>query len=1003
MADSSSPLSGVFTKKIVIPLILVAVYAVFGFFVAPKMIQSALVSNITGQLGRTAGVGEISVNPFALSLTVRDFKLHEKDGGLFAGFGELYVNFQLSSIFRRAFTFDEIRLLEPRGQVIVDKDGRFNFADLIPPQEEPAGSAAVEETAEKGSGLVSVLIFSLEVDKGQFTFRDLARPHPFEVTFSPLRFTLENFSTLKDRKNPYVFTATTGKGESLSWEGDFFVEPFRSEGRFALTGIKDRRLWQYIRHQVLFEITGGATDLSARYRVDTADDAFQFELMDGKLTIRDLDVAEKGDDRSLISIPFFSVEGFNLDLGKKKVSVDAVTSSDAKVEGWLTPDGTFNFQSLFSMEGFSDETGASSAAPEPAEDEGQPWHVSIKEVALNNYGAVLENRTLAKPVRISLAPINLRLKDLSNQKDSQFGIGLGVTIDKTGTLAVDGKVGMDPVAADLTVDLAKLDLTPLQSYLESVAQLVLVNGTADLKGKITYGGKGKRGPEMGFRGDFAANDFQLKDKAHAGDFLKWDAVSVNGISFDYAPNRLSISEIVARKLYSRVVIWQDGSVNVSDAFSSKEEAPSSDAIHLADQPVSAVKSEGDGPMPVTVDTVRIENCSLNFTDLSFKPGFTTGIQDLDGTIKGLTSESLGRADVMLAGKVDQYAPVKISGQINPLSQDAYTDVAVSFKNINLAAATPYSGKFVGYAIEKGKLSLDLKYKLSKNVLVGENKILLDQFTFGETTESPDAVSLPVKLAVSLLKDKNGVIDVDLPVRGDLNNPEFSYGRTLLKALTNLIVKITASPFAALGKLVGLDGEDLSFVAFEFGSTSLAPSETAKLDNLATALKDRPTLQLGIKGAADIQYDRLALAERELLREMKKVKQEEMRAAGKKVPDDPEALSIEEEDYSRLLIEVYEARFGEISREVTEGDQKTDEKEGEIAPALIAEARKRLIDSMPVDASTLQALAMERASGIKEHLIKQGGLSDKQVTMAEIEMADGTGKDNCHAPLTLTGT
>ncbi|MFV9645868.1 MAG: DUF748 domain-containing protein, partial [Desulfobacterales bacterium] len=228
----------------------------------------------------------------------------------------------------------------------------------------------------------------------------------------------------------------------------------------------------------------------------------------------------------------------------------------------------------------------------------------------------------------------------------------------------------------------------------------------------------------------------------------------------------------------------------------------------------------------------------------------TGIQNLKGTVKGLSSESLARADVLLEGKVDKYAPVKISGQINPLSEDAYTDLALSFKNIELATFTPYSGKFAGYAIKKGKLSLDLKYKVSEDLLIGENEIFVDQLTFGERIDSPDATTLPVRLAIALLKDREGRIDIDLPVRGDLSDPEFSYGRIVVNALVNLITKIVTSPFAALANLVGGDGEELSFVEFEFGSAGLLAGQIRKLDNLAKALYERPALRLEIKGVAD---------------------------------------------------------------------------------------------------------------------------------------------------------
>jgi len=582
-------------------------------------------------------------------------------------------------------------------------------------------------------------------------------------------------------------------------------------------------------------------------------------------------------------------------------------------------------------------------------------------------------------------------------------VGLELNVDKTGTIRVNGTAGLDPVAADMDLEVLQLDLKPLQSYLDTVARLKLMNGTAGLKGSLRYGGQQTGEPEMAFRGSISINDMRIKDQAHSGDFVNWDAVSVNGIKFDFSPSKLDISEVVIRKPYARIVIWPDGTVNVADAFSAPAEAPAEDAVYAAERPVSAVKAEGEGPMPIAIDSVRIENGSANFTDLSFKPGFTTGIQQLAGTIKGLTSETRGRADVKLEGKVDKYAPMKIFGKINPLSEDAYTDLTVIFKNIELATATPYAGKFVGYTIQKGKLSLDLKYKLSKKKLVGENKILLDQFTFGDKTDSPDATSLPVKLAVSLLKDQHGMIDVDLPVRGDLDDPEFSYGATVLKALTNLIIKMTASPFAALGRLAGIDGEDLGVVAFEFGSAALEPSQKEKLDKLVKVLIERPTLQLGVKGLADAQYDHLALAEKELLHQLKIERSQELKMAGRPVPENIEDVPVPDEAYSRLVIKVYEARFGELPDASAKEDQKSAAGDGSVSPVVIAEAKQRLIRSMPIDTSTLEALARERGMAIKGYLVQEGGLKDGQVPLGEIEVVEGSSQDRMHNSLTLSGT
>ncbi len=989
MPVTYSPVSLFSKKNIIIAASLILLYAILGFFIAPLIIKSALLSNGSEVLGRAVRVKEVSFNPFALSLSIRNFEVSEPDGERFAGFGELYVNFQLSSLFRQAYTFDEIRLTAPEGNITILSDGNLNFSDLLSSQEQP------EQAQEQESELPPVLIFLLQIEKGRVHFSDLARPIPFETTLFPIHLTLSNFSTRRDNKNSYSFTATTGEGERLSWKGSLSVNPFQSNGTFALTGIKERTLWKYIRHQVNFEVTGGSLDLAAKYNMDASSDDFKVELIDGELNINDFRIAEKGKDHTLISIPSLSVNGFDIDIIKKQILVESVKSEDARIECWLSPDGTINLQSLFSMEDSGEKAEPLSEATDPSNVSSAAWQINIDKLNLENYGLAFKNRTLAEPLHVNLEPISLRLKNLSNKKDSKAEVSLALNVDQTGSIKVNGIVCMDPATADLRVQVSQLDLTPLQSYVGSVSRLSLVSGTSNLNGSFIYRGFGGK-PEMGFKGNVSVNNLEIKDQIHFGDFLKWDAVNINGIEFYFAPNKLSISEIVAKEPYARLVIRPDKTVNLAGIFSDKDNEGSDQAVYLVERPVTEVKSKGEGAMPISINTFRIENGSVNFEDMSLKPGVATGIQSLNGTVKGLTSESMGRADVLIEGKIDQYASVKISGQVNPLSENAYTDLVLSLKNLELTSATAYSGKFVGYAIEKGKLSLDLKYKLSENILIGENKIVLDQFTFGKATDSPDAITLPVNLAVAILKDREGIIDLDIPVKGDLNDPEFSYGSVLLRAFRNVIMSIVSSPFAALGNLLGIDGEELSFVAFDFGSATLKPEQATKLNKLAQALMDRPSLRLEIKGVSDKQSDWAKLAEKELLNQLKNKKHGKMQKNHAELED----ISLSDDEYTKMLVKAYKDKFGGHPRAFISDNEKNsvDSKDG--TPIFIIAAKQRLIESMFVDEILLSELAKKRAMQIKDYLIQQAGIPKEQVFMVDIDIAYNSEGDNVRMNLTL---
>jgi len=549
-----------------------------------------------------------------------------------------------------------------------------------------------------------------------------------------------------------------------------------------------------------------------------------------------------------------------------------------------------------------------------------------------------------------------------------------------------------------------------------VSSIDLVTGAANLKGNFQYRRMGEAGPEIRWEGSLSILDFEAINRSYTEDFLKWESLEFNGILFDVAPNKLHLSEIVAKGAYARVIIWPDGSVNIKEAFSSEKGEQTEGVITPTITAVES-KTEDEDPMPISVDIIRIEEGSANFADFLMKPNFFTGIHDLTGTIKGLSSDSSARADVSLSGKVDRYAPVKISGQINPLIPKAYVDMAMSFRNMELTSLTPYSGKFVGYAIEKGKLSLDLKYKLSENAIVGENAVLLDQLTLGDRVESPDATNLPVGLAIALMRDSEGKIDIDLPVRGNLDDPEFSWGHLVIQALVNVVTKIVTSPFALLGSLVGGDGEELSFVEFEYGSESLLPQQAQKLDKLAQALQERPALQLQIEGAADSEYDRLALAEERLMAELKFKRFEELQVSGEQTIVKPEQITLTEEEFTRLLTEKYVETFGHDPFTAIEDEspeswdistEPPEESPGppEIDPAVrTAMAKQRLIEQTTVDELALQRLAQGRATQIKGYLIEQGEISPDRLFAVENEI-DKQGVSDGEAirvNLTLSGS
>ncbi|MGQ0694506.1 MAG: DUF748 domain-containing protein [Nitrospiraceae bacterium] len=972
------------TKWALILAVCVGLYAVIGFLIIPSILRSKLESILTEQLNRPVAIREVLFNPFALSLTVRGFTIDEQDNSPLLGFEELYVNVELASLVNQALTFSAIELQQPYVVAEVRKDGRLNLQELRPsasashPPSDQTSPVPPEEAQEEG--LPGVIIELLHIDRGIVEFHDDSKPTPFTADIVPITFTLLNFSTKPVSPDALSFTAEIGPGEKIEWHGTLYVQPLQSEGTLNLTGIKARTLWTYIQDRVKFEITDGSIDVTASYRAKSDREGFQATVKEAAVKLTQFALGIKNAQQPLITIPEFGVEGIEADLVARQAHIAAVRSRDARITGWLDSERRTIFQTLFA----GDATNATPAEPPASKDtdasSSTPWAAKIDQVSIENYGIVLEDRKPPTPVLLTFNPLTLKLANVSSQLDAKVDLDLFVRFNDTGKVAVTGGFTPQPFTADLDLDVSKIALAPFQPYIDPIAQLTLHSGAADLKGRASYRATDTTKPRLRFKGRVGVTELLTQDKLLNKDFLKWNELAVNGLELDVEPTRVKISEIVTRKPYLRFIIGPDRSTNIQAILIRQDSAQAT--AENPPPPTEPVKKQSAAEaVPVQIGAIRIIDGSTHFADFSLRPVIDTGIFGLNGTIKGLSSKELTKGDVSVEGTVDKYAPVLIKGQINPLTSDAFTDVAMSVKNVELTTVSPYSTKFAGYPIIKGKISLDLQYKLSQKVLEAENKVVINQLTLGEKVDSSDATSLPVKLAIALLQDRNGVIDIDLPVRGDLNNPDFHYGQLVWHVLGNLITKAVTAPFNLIAGLVGGSGEELNTVAFPVGSSELAAASEANLNSIAKALADRPGLNLEITGAGAPGADGPALAEAKLREELLLLKRQSAETTGKPGPEGADVAGFTESEETSLVETLYTKKFGALPSPPvpTDSPPSTAEKPRTVP---VAELKARLLNDIKVDEGQIRLLAQDRAKRIQDFVVTQGGIAPERVFLLD---------------------
>jgi hypothetical protein len=518
--------------------------------------------------------------------------------------------------------------------------------------------------------------------------------------------------------------------------------------------------------------------------------------------------------------------------------------------------------------------------------------------------------------------------------------------------------------------------------------MVLRGGKLGGAVQISYGAPK---PAIKLSGDLSVEKLHTVDAALHEDLIDWERLDVKGLDVQQSPDRLEIAEIVARKPYARVIIESDTSLNVTRVLNGAAAPAPAKATKRGAKAVTvktvALKPPAAAPpaLPMAIKKIQFEAGRLDFTDLSIQPHFSAGILDLKGSILGLSSNPSSRAKVDLRGEVDQFSPVSINGEVNVLSAALYTDLIMSFKNIELSIFNPYSGRFAGYDIAKGKLTTDMHYKVVDRKLDAQHHIVIDQLEFGEKTASKDAVSLPVKLAVALLKDRNGVIDLPLPITGSLDDPKFRLGPIIWKVLLNILEKAVTAPFALLGSLFG-SGPDLQFIDFQPGSSDLPPAGSDKVKALVKALADRPQLKLEVPIAAVPSVDGPALVATGFQSQIAEV-QAEAEKSGKKGATSPAPLSLDQLDPAAKLDMLTRLYARDLGGEPKYPDAVTAIKQKpELTAAKIDFLTTALRDHITVGEDQLTALGQQRALSLQRALLTDTGIDPARIFLVANDKA-----------------
>ena len=867
--------------------------------------------------------------------------------------------------FRREVRVASVAFEEPVLRGRRDRGGGFPVVAKLAAS--LSGRPADAAPASKREGATwRVDVDSVAVTNGRLDFRDERPRRPFEVTLGEITFSATGLSTAPGRAASLKASAATDARESFSFEGTLSLDPLASEGTVSLTGLPPRRYAPYYEDAVAFTFEDGMIDVSTSYRWPVGEG--RMALSGLSIEVKGLRARKAGEREDFLRVPSARVSGGSVDPIRREAAAESLAANGVELKVVRDRDGGIDLAGLV-------KEGAPAARAGTAAD--ADWTVRLGSVSLEKGFLRVLDEAAPRPVAVAVGPIAFSAETLSTGRNQEGRIRAKFALNGKGSVALGGTVGLSPVRARLRVDAAGVELPPFAGYLPANVQLTLASGTVAAKGAVTVEERAGGPPSVEWQGEATSARFLLVDPTTADDFLKWDALRLAGMKAASSPPSFVVERMSLTDFSSRVELYEDGTLNVRKAFGLEEPAPVDEASVEAAQAGAAVPAAAGGPGATTagaayvrVDAITLSGGRLHVEDRFVKPGYRAEMRDVGGRITGLSSEAGAHAEIELRGSLESAAPLEIVGTFNPFAATSFADIRVAFRDVDLVPMTPYFVKYAGYAVQKGRLTMNVEYRLNERKLAAKNSFLVDQFTFGEKVDSPTATKLPVKLAVSLLKDPDGVIRLDVPISGSVDDPKFRIGPIVWKIVGNVLRKAVLSPFALLGRLGG-GGEELSSVEFAPGVSTLDAEATRRLDALAAALGKRPALKLEVEGKADAAKDAEGLRRLLFERKVKARKAEALAKAGTPAAS-VDAIVVPPEEWAGWLEKAYRKEKFPKPRTAL-GLVK------EIPPE---EMEKLMLVNVVVSPDDLRQLALARASAVKERLLGPGQVAPERVFLLD---------------------
>lgn len=955
------------------------VYTLGGFFGVPWLLERLATKKIA-ELGRSLTIGDIKLNPLLLTLQMKDTQMHDTDGALLFSYDDYFFDLQTSSLWRWAWTFKEIRLsgLQLNAERFAPGDERFvRLIDSFPPAREPA-----DEVISQGPP--RLIIQKLQISAGRVQLTDHLAYGTFDTVLGPINAEVLNLSTLPDQSGQQQVHIKTRAGGEIAWQGSLQLSPLKSAGKVSVSG---RLLSDLDHYLVLFtsaKVTGEDLQWGFNYQIEQAADqsiAVGVKDFNARFDHWRLFLADQA--KPLLDLPQLQISGASMQWPQQTLDIDDISLQQPQMELVSAADGSLNLNTLLA-DFASDETTDSPAGP-ASTGSSTGWKLRIARFGIDQAAVHFSDLSMEPAAELGLGDINIAVSEISNQPQTSLPVQASFTLASGGSGRFEGQAVVLPeLSSTGEFSLDALQMQIAQPWINNIARVALNAGSLSLNGQVVIS------PDQpgSFQGSVAITGLDVSDKRHSEKLTGWKQLNIERVEVDLAANSVKTSELELSEPYGRLQIAADQTTNLDGLM-----------IEAATEVATTSPDAEPSALAITVAGFKIDDASLDFSDLSLPLPFAAAIRKMDGTVSTLATNSEEPARVNLEGQVNEYGLARIAGSLNAWDPTRFSNIQMTFRNLEMERMTPYTIEFAGWEVDAGRMDLDLDYKTNQGQLLGANAVVIRELTVGDKVENSSGSSLPLKFAVALLKDSDGVIDVDLPVAGDLNDPSFRISGIIWKAIGNLLMKVVTAPFRLLGALVGVDSEEFGTLHFAAGVVEISPPDREQLVKLAEAMRQRPELKLEVAGSYVIELDKTALQTRQVdesiaggitgLQEGDELITSQRRQVLERLTEQLNGDSVATEDLVALQQQFSSIAEGADPEKTTAVLDET---------AYLEALRQRLIDAEPVDEAALLAVAEARTDAVLAALAGDDGASSLPLTRLPGQAVDA-GK-NGEVPLEL---